>query len=281
MSIKKKKVADALDKLFHSASQPPIRTRNKISTKQQPSGTPDKQAEPVSENQQTAQEQTPPIKKKTPSAGVKPAKEPTAPLPVPVSEDTASIDQQPVISIANPTNQSETLRAEPKTNQEIAQTAVAIDELQFSPDNTTGQLNDQESMQLVVFTLGEEYFGVDIAVVESIIKMQDITVVPRSKPYVLGVTNLRGTVLPVINLRKRFSLAEDQSDENQRIVVVLINNEKIGLLVDNVSQVIRIPKQSIEPAPPLISSVNTTFITGIAKNEESLIILLELGKIFA
>jgi len=64
-------------------------------------------------------------------------------------------------------------------------------------------------------------------------------------------------------------------------VVVLINNEKIGLLVDNVSQVIRIPKQSIEPAPPLISSVNTTFITGIAKNEESLIILLELGKIFA
>lgn len=135
--------------------------------------------------------------------------------------------------------------------------------------------------QLVVFEIGNEHYGVDIVAVESIIKMQPITAVPHARDFVEGVTNLRGTVLPVIDLRKRFGIETREADKNTRVIVVSINDIKVGMIVDSVSEVLRIAEETIEPAPPIVLSVDSTFITGIAKVDERLIILLDLGKVLS
>jgi len=159
------------------------------------------------------------------------------------------------------------------------------------PDNGASTATDQEVIltreavseeicQLVIFTLAGEAFGLPIEEVESIIKPQAITIVPHARPYVVGVTNLRGTVLPVIDLRRRFHLPSGEESDDQRIVVVLFNEEKIGLRVDSVSQVLRLPLSSIEPPPPLVTAfVQSAFVTGIAKVDERLVILLDLKKV--
>jgi purine-binding chemotaxis protein CheW len=138
--------------------------------------------------------------------------------------------------------------------------------------------------QLVVFELANEHYGVDIAAVESIIKMQPITAVPQAPAFVEGITNLRGSVLPVMDLRKRFGLSgrEQKTESNRddkRIVVVSMDGMKIGMIVDAVSEVLRVQEDVIEPPPPMVTTINSAFITGIAKVGERLIILLDLARI--
>ena len=133
--------------------------------------------------------------------------------------------------------------------------------------------------QLVVFDLAGESYGIDIATVESIIKMQTITLLPQTKSYIIGVTNLRGTVLPVIDLRIRFGLESRQVSRQTRIIIATIGNLKIGVLVDAVSEVLRIPEESFEPLPPTVSAVNSGYLKGIVRLEKRLITLLELSKI--
>lgn len=138
--------------------------------------------------------------------------------------------------------------------------------------------------QLVVFELANEHYGVDIAAVESIIKMQPITAVPQAPAFVEGITNLRGSVLPVMDLRKRFGLSgREQKTEithdDKRIVVVSMDGMKIGMIVDAVSEVLRVQEEAIEPPPPMVTTINSVFITGIAKVGERLIILLDLARV--
>ena len=135
--------------------------------------------------------------------------------------------------------------------------------------------------QLVVFMLAKEHYGMRIAVVESIIKMQPITAVPRAPVFVDGVTNLRGRVLPVIDLRKRFGLPAEESTKDTRIVVVEMNGTLVGMIVDAVSEVLRVPVESVEPPSPIVTTVDSAFITGIAKVGERLIILLDLEKVLS
>jgi purine-binding chemotaxis protein CheW len=135
--------------------------------------------------------------------------------------------------------------------------------------------------QLVVFELANEHYGVEISAVESIIKMQTITVVPHAPDFVEGVTNLRGSVLPVIDLRKRFGLALQETNKSSRIVVVTIEGVKVGMIVDAVSEVLRIADEAIEPPPPMVTSVDTAFITGIAKVADRLVILLDLPRVLS
>jgi purine-binding chemotaxis protein CheW len=135
--------------------------------------------------------------------------------------------------------------------------------------------------QLVVFELANESYGLDIGDVESIIKLQDITVVPNAPSFVEGVTNLRGTVLPVIDLRRRFGLPEAEPTKDTRIVVVDAGGTNVGMIVDAVTEVLRVAEASIEPPSPLVISVSSTFITGIAKVEEKLVILVDLGKVLS
>jgi purine-binding chemotaxis protein CheW len=135
--------------------------------------------------------------------------------------------------------------------------------------------------QLVVFELANEQYGLDISTVEGIIKMQAITKMPQALMFVEGVTNLRGTVVPVIDLRKRFGLQALEHNRDTRIVVVFMNKTKIGMIVDGVSEVLRIPEESIEPTPPMVSSVNSAYIRGIAKLENRLVTLLDLTKVLS
>lgn len=135
--------------------------------------------------------------------------------------------------------------------------------------------------QVVVFELQRENYGVDIAAVESIIKMQDITRLPHAPEFVEGITNLRGVVVPVIDLRKRFGLDQAEATRDTRIVITNMNGMKVGLVVDAVTQVIRIPDDAIEPPPQISMTMNSAFIKNIAKLDDQLVVLLDLARVLS
>lgn len=116
---------------------------------------------------------------------------------------------------------------------------------------------DAQLMQLVTFSIGEEEFGVDILRVQEIIRMMDITKVPKAPDFVEGVINLRGNVIPIIDLRKRFGMDARERDKNTRIIVIEINNMIVGFIVDAVSEVLRIPADTVEPPPPVVSGLES------------------------
>jgi purine-binding chemotaxis protein CheW len=138
--------------------------------------------------------------------------------------------------------------------------------------------------QYVIFELSDEDYGLEIASVESIIKLQPITSVPHAPDFVEGVTNLRGRVLPVIDLRKRFNVKVDpernqERGKETRIIVMIMNGTMLGMIVDAVSEVLRVSEEAIEPLPDMTTTINEGFITGVAKLEERLVILLDLEKL--
>ncbi|MCL4490888.1 MAG: chemotaxis protein CheW [Nitrospirae bacterium] len=148
------------------------------------------------------------------------------------------------------------------------------------PQEGTKQLGvSGEILQLVTFTLGNEEYAVDILRVQEINRMKEITRVPNSPAYVEGVINLRGKVIPVVSLRKKFGLAERENDEQSRIMIMDIQGITMGLVVDAVSEVLRIPASTVEPTPPMASNISTEFIKGIAKMEDRLIILLDMDRL--
>jgi len=137
--------------------------------------------------------------------------------------------------------------------------------------------------QMVTFNLGQEEFGVNILQVQEINRMVEITRVPQTKRYVEGIINLRGKVIPIIDLRKRFNMPEKEYDNHTRIVVVDVASETVGLVVDSVSEVLWVPAGSLEAAPRLVAGKSTyagaEFITSIVKLEDRLLIYLDLDKI--
>lgn len=138
-----------------------------------------------------------------------------------------------------------------------------------------------EQLQLVTFGLGIEEFAVDILAVQEINRMMPLTRVPSSPPEVEGVINLRGKIIPVIDLRKRFHLAQAAHSEQSRIVVVEVHSRVIGFIVDRVSEVLRISSKIVEPAPAMVCSVDSDFIAGVGKLQDRLLILLDLHKLFS
>ncbi len=138
-----------------------------------------------------------------------------------------------------------------------------------------------ELEQLVVFSLAEEAYGVDIGKVNGIERMQSITKVPRTDDSVQGVINLRGRVIPVVDLRKIFMLPVTDETKDTRIVVVDISGQQVGCLVDAVTEVLRISSDSVEPPSSLVASSGSDYLLGIAKLEGRMIILLDLEKALA
>jgi len=130
----------------------------------------------------------------------------------------------------------------------------------------------------VTFSIGEQY-GVPISQVQEIIRIGNITKVPNSLPYMEGVINLRGKVLPVLNLRKRLKLPEKDISQESRIVVVEAGTKVIGLLVDAVSQVIKVSPDVVERAPEEVLEVDTDYITGVCKLKNRLVILIDLERL--
>ncbi|WMW24925.1 chemotaxis protein CheW [Methanolobus sediminis] len=139
---------------------------------------------------------------------------------------------------------------------------------------------DDELHQLVIFNLGVEEFGVNIMQVQEIIRMPDITRIPRSPDYIKGVINLRGKIIVVMDLDRRFGMKETEMTDESRIVVVDIEGTIIGLVVDSVSEVIRLKGSNIEHTPEIITQkINADYLKGVGKMEDRLLILLNLENI--
>jgi purine-binding chemotaxis protein CheW len=136
-------------------------------------------------------------------------------------------------------------------------------------------------LQLVTFEVANEEFAVDILAVQEINRMMELTRVPQSPPEVEGVINLRGKIIPVIDLRRKFGMAMSEKSEASRIIVVEVHKRVIGFIVDRVHEVLRINSDIVEPAPAMVCSIDSEFIAGVGKLEDRLIILLDIVKLFA
>jgi purine-binding chemotaxis protein CheW len=134
-------------------------------------------------------------------------------------------------------------------------------------------------LQLILFTLGNSLYGVPIEKVSEINKLGDITPLPKSPMYIEGVINLRGNVVPVIDLRKRFGMEKVERTNKNKIIVLLIGKRLFGIIVDSVQEVVTLAKESIEPSLPTASGIKSEFINSIGRYGERLVIILEISRI--
>ncbi|KJS22115.1 MAG: chemotaxis protein CheW [Clostridiaceae bacterium BRH_c20a] len=130
--------------------------------------------------------------------------------------------------------------------------------------------------QVVVFRILSEEYGLEISGIQEIVRYQDITRIPEAPLFIKGIVNLRGQVIPVVDLKRRFYQVDSQVTEDTRIVVVKVDDKTIGIIADEVSEVLRIPEEAIEPTPTLLNSFNQSGIIGVGKLEGRLLILLDL-----
>lgn len=157
--------------------------------------------------------------------------------------------------------------------QFLCQAQKEADQKTAKPDEERHRL-----LHLVTFRLDREEYGVDIQSVQEIIRAGDVTPVPGAPRHVRGVINLRGKIIPVVDLRRRFGLAQVPESEDQRIVVVELGEKRLGMLVDSVSQVIKIPYALMEEMPEEATSVDHDYIRGVGKLEGRLIVVLDLRR---
>jgi purine-binding chemotaxis protein CheW len=148
-------------------------------------------------------------------------------------------------------------------------------------DKNADLTSTSDERQLVVFQLGAEFYGVEIARVHEIIRLQTVTRVPRAPAFVEGVINLRGKVIPVVDLRRRFGLPTADHTRASRIVVVEIGDQVVGVVVDGVSEVLRVNGATVEPPSPVVAGIDSEYIHGIAKLSDRLVILLDLDRVLA
>ncbi|RNB57973.1 chemotaxis protein CheW [Brevibacillus gelatini] len=146
--------------------------------------------------------------------------------------------------------------------------------------NGTDWEAEAATSQSILFKMGSEYYGLSIALVREIIKPLPITRFPKSPVYVEGVIDLRGRILPIVNLRKMFGLEPIAQTDDTRFVDLQLEGLNIGIVVDAVSEVMNIPQHLIEPAPPIVAGVEGKYLQGIARLEDKLILLLDIDEIF-
>ena len=136
-------------------------------------------------------------------------------------------------------------------------------------------------LQLVTFHIGEAEFAVDILNIQGINRMIEITKIPNSLEYVVGIINLRGKIIPIIDLRMRLGMPPRNYDKETRFIVVEVEKKVIGFIVDSVNEVLRINKSIIEPPPAMVLNVDSDFITAVGKLEDRLLILLDIEKVLS
>jgi purine-binding chemotaxis protein CheW len=137
----------------------------------------------------------------------------------------------------------------------------------------------EKTAEMVGFKIGNEFYGIDIIQVQEIIRMQEITMVPRTPPFIKGVVNLRGKVVPIISIRERFGIKEVEHTKDTRIVIVRIAVGLIGFIVDAMAEVIRLPERLIEPTPPTATNIESEYIRGVGKMDDKLLIILDLNMV--
>jgi len=138
-----------------------------------------------------------------------------------------------------------------------------------------------DSLQVVCFKVGSEEYGIEILKVQEILKLPKVTMLPKSAPYIMGVIDLRGKVIPIINLSRRFSHESKVDNTDKRAIVVDIRGRQIGLAIDTVSHVVKFDASNIEPAPPILKGISGRYIIGVAKHNQGYVIILDIDKIFS
>lgn len=139
----------------------------------------------------------------------------------------------------------------------------------------------QNSFQIVCFKIGNEEYGIDILQVQEILKLPKVTKLPKSKDYILGVIDLRGKVIPIIDLSSKFNIKSKMDRESSRAIVVDISGKKVGLGIDSVSHVVKINQNDIEPPPPIVKGISGKYVVGIAKLSEGFVVILDISHIFS
>lgn len=137
----------------------------------------------------------------------------------------------------------------------------------------------EKELQLVGFRIGDETFGVRIGSVREIVRVPEITSVPNAQETIEGVINLRGKIIPVVDLRKRFGQVEITADKKNRILVVELDNKLVGLIVNSASEVLKIPPSEIESPGSVFADGESSYVTGVGKLKGRLIILLDISKL--
>jgi purine-binding chemotaxis protein CheW len=139
---------------------------------------------------------------------------------------------------------------------------------------------DNPIIQLVGFRLDNEYYAIAITKIQEIILMKPITRIPQVPDFIEGLINLRGSVIPIVNLRKRFSLPPREVDDETRTIVVNIQDKTVGCIVDAVTQVMRINREQIQPPPLSVLAVSQQYIAGLARLDDRLLIILDIERLF-
>lgn len=153
------------------------------------------------------------------------------------------------------------------------------------PDDVRAQettiTKSKGTLQLVSFSLAKEEFGIEITKVREIILFGAITRIPQTPDYIKGLINLRNTVIPIVDLRCRFGLPEGEATENTRIMVLNVQGKTIGIVVDAVSEVLRVSHEQIATPPSTLASLDSEYLTGLVRLDDRLLILLDLDRLFA
>ncbi|MCA1927669.1 MAG: chemotaxis protein CheW [Calditerrivibrio sp.] len=135
--------------------------------------------------------------------------------------------------------------------------------------------------QYVSFNMDSEKYAVDIMFIEEIIRLVEITQVPRAPEFVEGIINIRGKVIPVVDMKKKLGLGSISPDINTRIIITNIKGKKVGFLVDSVNEVLRVDDSVIDDAPAVTMNLDSSYIKGVAKTDKGLFIVLDISKVFS
>ena len=165
---------------------------------------------------------------------------------------------------------------------EVAHPAARAHNISFFASPVREERKAAEATEhLATFFLSREEYGIDVRLVQEIIRITEITPVPRAPESIKGVINLRGRIIPVVDLKKKLGLGDVDLGRRARIVVVKLRERLVGLLVDAASQVLKVPVSTIDPAPDAVVEIEADYIRGVAKLPDRLIILMDLHKILS
>ncbi|MDZ7795078.1 MAG: chemotaxis protein CheW [Spirochaetia bacterium] len=143
---------------------------------------------------------------------------------------------------------------------------------------------EEKQMQLVTFQLGAELYGIDIMSVDGIVRVEDVRTIPNAPAYVEGIFNLRGDIIPIINLHKRFHLKRAALSEEDKLlsgfIIIDINGMKLGMVIDKVSRVLTVDMNKMQPPPQMISGIGAEYIQGVFNREDGYLIVLDIQRLF-